>query len=112
MNYEEKYFKYTNQQKLKQKQMEETKITLAGTEKGIDPNAAYLIDFSKLTSVNDLVLILSCMGFTFIGSHPYIDQIRPFLNLDNPVYPGGQMPAPKNQSIQLPKLKNLKKDGE
>jgi len=52
------------------------------------------------------------MGFTFIGSHPYIEQIKPFLNLDNPVYPGGQMPAPKNQSIQLPKLKSLKKDGE
>lgn len=89
----------------------ETTFTLAG-EKQFDPNAAYLIDFSKLTSVNDLVLILSCMGFTFAGSHPYIDQIKGFLNLDNPIYPGERMPAPKNTELQLPKLKSIKKDGE
>jgi hypothetical protein len=92
--------------------MEETKFTLQGTGKQFDPNAAYLIDFSKLTSVNDLVLILSCMGFTFAGSHPYIDQIKPFLNLDHPVYPGQPMAAPKSSQLNLPKLKNLKKDGE
>lgn len=91
--------------------MEETTISLAGTEKQVDPNAAYLIDFSKLTSVNDLVLILSCMGFTFVGSHPYIDQIKQFLNLDNPIYPGGQMPAPKSAELQLPKLKKVN-DGQ
>jgi len=82
------------------------------SEQQLDPNAAYLIDFSKLTSVNDLVLILSCMGFTFAGTHPYIDQIKPFLNLDNPIYPGERMPAPKNSELKLPKLKTLNKDGE
>jgi len=92
--------------------MQETTISFAGTEKPFDPNAAYLIDFSKLTSVNDLVLILSCMGFTFVGTHPYIDQIKPFLNLDHPVYPGQKMPAPKSSKLELPKLKTLKKDGE
>jgi hypothetical protein len=92
--------------------MQETTISFAGTEKQFDPNAAYLIDFSKLTSVNDLVLILSCMGFTFVGTHPYIDQIKPFLNLDHPVYPGQKMPAPKTSELELPKLKTLKKDGE
>ena len=92
--------------------MEETTISLQGTEQKVDPNAAYLIDFSKLTSVNDLILILSCMGFTFVGSHPYIDQIKQFLNLDHPVYPGGKMPAPKNTELKLPQLKSLKKDGE
>ncbi len=92
--------------------MEETKFTLAGTEKQFDANAAYLIDFSKLTSVNDLVLILSCMGFTFAGTHPYIDQIKPFLNLDNPIYPGGKMPEPTKSELKLPKLKTLNKDGE
>lgn len=88
----------------------ETNISLSQTATGnleIDKNAAYLVDFSKLTSVNDLVLILSCMGFTFVGSHPYIDQIKQFLNLDNPIYPGGQMPAPKKSEIKLPKLKSL-----
>jgi hypothetical protein len=92
--------------------MEETKFTLEGTEIKVDANAAYLIDFSKLTSVNDLVLILSCMGFTFAGSHPYIDQIKQFLNLDNPIYPGGKMPEPKSSDLKLPKLKTLNKDGE
>jgi hypothetical protein len=84
-----------------------TTFSLAGTENQIDPNAAYLIDFSKLTSVNDLVLILSCMGFTFSGTHPYIDQLKPFLNLEQPVYPGGQMPAPTQSKIKLPKLKTV-----
>jgi hypothetical protein len=93
-------------------EQETTTISLAGTEKQLDVNAAYLIDFSKLTSVNDLVLILSCMGFTFAGSHPYIDQIKPFLNLDHPIYPGERMPAPKNSELNLPKLKTLNKDGE
>ena len=109
---EMEYFPYTNKQKLKIKQMQEEKtvISLEGTQKQVDPNAAYLIDFSKLTSVNDLVLILSAMGFTFVGSHPYIDQIKPFLNLDNPIYPGGQRPIEKE--LKLPKLKTLNKDGE
>ena len=86
---------------------QETKFTLVGTEKQLDPNAAYLIDFSKLTSVNDLVLILSCMGFTFAGTHPYIDQIKQFLNLDNPIYPGSKLPEPKNTEMNLPKLKKV-----
>jgi hypothetical protein len=96
----------------KNNKMEQTTISLQGTETKVDVNAAYLIDFSKLTSVNDLVLILSCMGFTFAGSHPYIDQIKQFLNLDNPIYPGGKMPEPKSSDLKLPKLKTLSKDGE
>lgn len=85
---------------------QQTKITLAGTVE-FDPNAAYLIDFSKLTSVNDLVTILSCMGFTFAGQHPYIETIKPFLNLENPIYPGDVKPAPTKTEIKLPKLKTL-----
>jgi hypothetical protein len=52
------------------------------------------------------------MGFTFVGTHPYIDQIKPFLNLDHPIYPGQPMPAPKSSKLDLPKLKTLNKDGE
>lgn len=85
---------------------QQTKITLAGTTE-FDPNAAYLIDFSKLTSVNDLVVILSCMGFTFSGQHPYIENVKPFLNLENPIYPGEAKPAPTKSEIKLPKLKSL-----
>jgi hypothetical protein len=91
-------------------QQEETVISLDGTQKEVDPNAAYLVDFSKLKSVNDLVLILSAMGFTFTGSHPYIDQIKQFLNLENPIYPGGQKPVEKE--LKLPKLNTLTKDGK
>lgn len=90
----------------------ETQTTLASSMNGevpqFDPNAAYLVDFSKLTSVNDLVTILSCMGFTFHGSHPYIDNVKPFLNLENPIYPGDTKPAPKKTSLDLPKLKPVK----
>jgi len=91
--------------------MEKTTTTLASSMQGevkqFDPNAAYLIDFSKLTSVNDLVVILSCMGFTFSGQHPYIDQVKPFLNLDNPIYPGVPKPEPKASKLDLPKLKKF-----
>jgi hypothetical protein len=44
----------------------------------------YMVDFTKLTNVNDLVVILSAMGISFPGNHPFIQQIKPFLNLDNP----------------------------
>ena len=91
---------------------QQTQTTLASSMVGetpqFDPNAAYLVDFSKLTSVNDLVTILSCMGFTFAGTHPYIDNVKPFLNLDNPIYPGVPKPAPTEGSIKLPKLKPIK----
>lgn len=92
---------------------EQTQTTLASSMVGeapqFDANAAYLVDFSKLTSVNDLVTILSCMGFTFAGGHPYIDKVMPFLNLDNPIYPGVPKPEPKHSNLDLPKLKPIKK---
>lgn len=54
-------------------------------QKPFDPAKAYMVDFSKLNSVNDLILILSAMAITFPGNHPFIEQIKPFLNLDNPI---------------------------
>lgn len=64
--------------------MIEVQSTLEGTPVELKPNHAYLVDFSKLTSVNDLVTILSAMGISFPSDHPFIDTIKPFLNLDNP----------------------------
>jgi hypothetical protein len=64
--------------------MIEVKSTLTGTTTEIKEDHAYLVDFSKLTSVNDLILVLSAMGISFPGNHPFISQIKPFLNLDNP----------------------------
>ncbi len=64
--------------------MIEVQSTLDGEVKEIKKDHAYLVDFSKLTSVNDLILVLSAMGISFPGNHPFIEQIKPFLNLDNP----------------------------
>lgn len=86
--------------------MEEVKITLAGTETKADPKAVYLIDFSRLESVNDLVLILAAMGISFSPAHPNWSMIEKFANLDNPIYPNQGIPQPKN--LNMPKLKTLK----
>lgn len=60
-------------------------VSSALEEAVIDEKKAYMIDFSKLNSVNDLILILSAMGISFPGNHPFIQQIKPFLNTDNPI---------------------------
>lgn len=73
----------------------------------LDENALYLIDFTKITSVNDLVLILASVGFSFSTRHPHFEQIKGFLNLDNPI-PMNQPIAPKEEEIKLPKLKKIK----
>jgi hypothetical protein len=90
------------------------KGTLDGLgSKPADPTALYLVDFSKLNSVNDLVLILSAMGISFAGTHPHFEVVRAFLNLDNPIHmdkmPQEQEfhPAEKKE-ISLPKLKSVK----
>lgn len=64
--------------------MIEVQSTLTGTTTEIKKDHAYLVDFSKLASVNDLILVLSAMGISFPGNHPFIENIKPFLNLENP----------------------------
>ena len=64
--------------------MIELQSTLAG-EQTIDPTKACLVDFSKLNSVNDLMLILSALGISIKGDHPFIEQLKPFLNLEQPI---------------------------
>ena len=81
--------------------MIEVQSTLTGTTTEIKKDHAYLVDFSKLTSVNDLIMVLSAMGISFPGNHPYIENIKPFLNLENP-FP---MQGPKQ-----PEFIPLKKD--
>jgi hypothetical protein len=88
--------------------MSETKTTLAGSEKELDMESLYLIDFSKITSVNDLVMILSSIGFTFSPYHPYFEQLKPFLNLDTPI-PNQRPIQPELKEVKLPKLKPIKK---
>ncbi len=70
----------------------------------IDENAVYMVDWSNMTSVNDMVLILASMAIGFPGNHPNIQQLKPFLNLESPI----QKQTPEQKSVELPKLKSLK----
>lgn len=63
----------------------ELKSTLDGQLGEVNPNHAYLVDFGKMNSVNDLMLVLSSFGFTIKGDHPFIEQLKPFLNLEKPI---------------------------
>lgn len=83
------------------------KGTLDGTQPTINPNALYVVDFSKIESVNDLVLILASMGISFSATHPHFEQVKQFLNLDNPIHINQERPAESKQ-MNLPKLKKVK----
>jgi hypothetical protein len=48
-------------------------------------DSMYLVDFSKLNSVTDLITIFAAMGVSFHKSHPHIDMVKPFLATDNPI---------------------------
>ena len=50
-------------------------------------DAYYYVDYNKLTSVNDLMVILSAVGFNFHTSHPHFNAVKDFLDLSNPVKP-------------------------
>jgi hypothetical protein len=88
-----------------------TKATLASAMgeavNHVDPNALYLVDFNKMNSVNDLVLIMSCLGISFSGQHPHIDKIKDFLDLTNPIPVQAQQPQPQRTEMKLPKLKKV-----
>jgi hypothetical protein len=86
--------------------MSETTTTLAGTE--VNKDALYLVDFNKLSSVEDLVLLFACLGLSFSGYHPHFDKIKKFLDLSNPIKPNESIPQqPKAEDLKLPKLKSL-----
>jgi hypothetical protein len=88
-------------------QFQEVKGTLDGSTPQIDPKALYLVDFTKISSVNDLVLILASMGISFTATHPHFEQVKQFLNLDNPIHLNQERPA-ESKEIKLPKLKIVK----
>ena len=88
-----------------------TKATLASamgeSVNQVDPNSLYLIDFTKMNSVNDLVLVMSCLGISFSGQHPHIDKIKNFLDLEHPIPMQAPQPQPQRQEMKLPKLKKV-----
>lgn len=83
--------------------MIEVKSTLNGEANvELKKDHLYMIDFSKLNSVNDLILILASMGIGFPSDHPNIGQLKGFLNTDNPI---DLKPQPKRAPfIPLDKL--------
>jgi len=81
--------------------MIEVASTLDGTPNKVEEGNAYMIDFSKLNSVNDLVLILASMGIMFPFNHPNIQALKPFLNFDNPI--------PMQEAPKKPEFVPLKK---
>jgi hypothetical protein len=73
----------------------------------VDQDSLYLVDFSKCQSVNDLMTILSVVGFQFSPQHPGFQYIHQFLALDKPI-PTRPQPGTEKASLELPKLKTLK----
>ena len=72
----------------------------------INPAGYYFIDWSKLNKVEDLILLLSAVGFNFNPSHPSFETIKGFLDLNNPVVPQ-QQPIGEKVDMKLPKLNKV-----
>lgn len=85
--------------------MKVVKANLDGTT-NIDENSVYLIDFTKVSSVQELILLLASVGFSFSPRHPQFENIKHLLALDNPI-PINQPQQPKQEEMKLPKLKKL-----
>jgi len=86
------------------------KATLDGTPVDkIDKDSLYMVDFSRCTSVNDLMIILSSIGFTFSPYHPGFENLKPFLDLSKPIPARQPIPQVKEEELKMPKLKQLKK---
>jgi hypothetical protein len=68
---------------------EQTKFAVLGgaDQAALDVNAFYLIDYDKITTVDDIKRILEAIGFNFVGSHPRIALVADLLDRNNPIYP-------------------------
>lgn len=45
----------------------------------------YFVAFDKMKSVEDLILVMSAMGFGLSNKHFHFDKIKHLLDLDRPV---------------------------
>ena len=69
-------------------------LSVDGTQPNqINPEGYYFVDWSKLTNIQDLILILASVGFNFSPSHPQFDKIIHLLDTDNPAI----IPNPTNE---------------
>ena len=48
-------------------------------------DSMYLVDFTKLNSVQDLITVIAAMGISFHKSHPHFNTISNLLAIDNPI---------------------------
>lgn len=88
--------------------MEEQKTTISLNIETpeADPNALYLVDWEKVTSVNDLMIIIASLGISFSPHHPAWERIKYLVDYSNPVK--AQTPKmPEKKDLKLPKLKTL-----
>ena len=61
---------------------------LGGAEQtALDVNAFYLIDYDKVTTIDDIKRIFVAIGFNFVGNHPRIALVADLIDRDNPIYP-------------------------
>lgn len=73
-------------------------------------DSMYLVDFTKLKSVQDLITIIAAMGVSFHKSHPHIDLVKPFLATDNPIPmmpKSAPMPDIEKEEIKLPQINKI-----
>lgn len=91
-----------------QTQMKLEKGTLDFSEQTIDPNAVYMVDWTKMQSVNDMVLVLASMAIAFPGNHPSIELLKPLLDLTNPMQKQHQPQQPAKVDLKMPKLNKIK----
>lgn len=89
--------------------METIKANLDGTT-AIQQDAVYLVDFSRMQRVEDLVTILAAVGFSFSPQHPQFQNIQHLLDLSRPIQIGNpqQVGQAQEKKLQLPKLKSVK----
>ena len=82
-------------------------IPTPGSESPIqtNPNAYYFVDWSKLSNLNDLIIILASVGFNFNPSHPAFNDIKHLLDLSNPAMPN--LPQPEQKKLKLPKINKV-----
>ena len=69
-------------------------------------DSMYLVDFSKLTSVQDLITVFASMGVSFHKSHPHFKNIERFLDLNQPI-PLNRPQVPQEKELELPKIKKV-----
>ena len=87
---------------------EQAKFAILGgaDQAALDPNGFYLIDYNKITNVDDIKRILEAIGFNFVGNHPRITLVADLLDRNNPIYP----PQPLEVETDLSKLDELDED--